>query len=251
VAFNFNDDDDWKYVVAICLFLACKREEEPRRLRDVINLAHMIDIITTSTSSSAAAPTTKPQNQQQQQQQQVVLQWNPTPPPLDDTYWAAKERMVQTEQRVLRWLAFDIAVSHPHRAVVLMLMMMEEEQEDDEDDEQQQEEDRHERLDRLRSAAFGRLNDALFSVAALQQPVLALAVAALTLAQASVPAQQPVEQKGKEDSSSSSSLSLLDDPKRWHKAAEGLDEQTRSCIRPALLCLQSATNSVAAAATSR
>ena len=109
-----------------------------------------------------------------------------------------------------------------------------------------QQEDRHERLGRLRSAAFCRLNDALFSIAALQQPVLALAVAALTLA--SLPAQR-VEQKGEGDSSSpSSSLSLHDDPKRWHKAAEGLDERTRSCIRPAMLCLQAATNCVAAAA---
>jgi hypothetical protein len=34
--------DDVQWLVAACLFLACKTEEEPRRLQDVINCANMI-----------------------------------------------------------------------------------------------------------------------------------------------------------------------------------------------------------------
>jgi len=205
-----DDDDDWKYVVPVCLFLACKREEEPRRLRDAINLAHMLDLA--------------PQQPYNNKEDCPLVVWKSTPPALDEAYWAAKERMVQTEQRVLRWLIFDVAVAYPHRAVVLLL-----------EDEailnkllpqrastisapKASKEDELPRA-RLMRAAFQRLHDALFSAAALQQPVLALAVAALTLAADSTCCE-------------------------WTES-DGLDSASLAAIRPATACLRAATDKLA------
>jgi len=168
-----HDDDDWKYVVAVCLFLACKREEEPRRLRDVINVAHMMDCNSNNNSTQ----------QQQQERSIVVVTWNPTPPLLDASYWAAKQRMVQTEQRVLRWLTLDVAVPHPHRAVVhLLLTYLNDGDDDSDDDNDNNSQQQQQRFQHLVRASVRRVNDSIYSSAALQQPVLALAVAAVQLA---------------------------------------------------------------------
>lgn len=80
--------DTW--IVAVCLLLACKREEEPRRLRDFINCAYLMQ--------------------------------NRPLPDLDDAYWEDKKKIVRTELIVLRWLEFDLVVSRPHRAVVAFLL---------------------------------------------------------------------------------------------------------------------------------
>jgi hypothetical protein len=42
VNFSSSDEEEVKLVVATCLFLASKTEESPRRLRDVINVAHRL-----------------------------------------------------------------------------------------------------------------------------------------------------------------------------------------------------------------
>jgi hypothetical protein len=84
------------YILAACLFLAAKVEEEPRRLRDVITIAHILKITTT--------PSTTTNNPQ------VQIKIQPEPPELDDDYWKSKEQMVQTEQHVL----FCIASASSH-----------------------------------------------------------------------------------------------------------------------------------------
>jgi Cyclin, N-terminal domain len=168
---SITDEDDsheeCKYVAAACLFLACKREEEPRRLRDLINFVHMVDWKSSLQPDDAiAAPT-------------VTVQWNPTPPDLDAGYWKSKDLLVQTEQRVLRLLAFDVAVSHPHRVVALLL--------NDENGVAGDESTSvvvDERRSQLLRMALRMLNDTVYSALALQQPVLPLAVAAVALAEA-------------------------------------------------------------------
>jgi hypothetical protein len=187
--------DHVRWVVAACLFLACKTEEEPRRLRDVINCANMIqweakdvepsnnggkevnrkrprisdrasgddenDPIQATSTSNAAGST------------RAIIQWDPQPPSLDETYWEGKETIVRTEQNVLRWLAFDTTVSHLHRAVLVIL--------------QQQQLFTQLSLSPetravLIAKAWRRLNDALFYVVALQHGILELAVASIYLA---------------------------------------------------------------------
>jgi len=104
----------------------------------------------------------------------TVLYCNPRPPDLDDGYWRDKERIVRVEQHVLRWLAFDCYVSHPHRAAVLMAERLFLAGVDSE-------KNRIER-DKVAQRAWRQLNDAIFSVEALGHAVLPLAAAAVDLA---------------------------------------------------------------------
>jgi hypothetical protein len=186
--------DAVQWVVASCLFLACKTEEEPRRLRDVINCAHMIRWEKEAISSSDRGTRKRPRNSGDAALQNdqtnastgisgkihatstvagpCTVQWDPQPPSLDETYWEGKETIVRTEQNVLRWLAFDTVVSHPHRAVIVILQQ-------------------HQQLSNntspetravLTAKAWRRLNDAVFSVAALQHGILEMATASVRLA---------------------------------------------------------------------
>jgi hypothetical protein len=151
-----NDGDEWKWIAAACLFLACKAEEEPRRLRDVINLAHII--LSTETQARATTPTetTVPHYQ---------LDFRRTSPSLNEKYWEAKKKIVETEQALLRWLSFDTSISHPHRAVILLT-----------------ENEPIQVTKTLAPIAFRLLNDALFHAPALAHGVLEMACAAVSLA---------------------------------------------------------------------
>ena len=113
-------------VAAACLFLGCKMEEEPRRIRDVINLSHILkfsfgDIeksVPTANEDDSDAPTKKSSSEP------VTIIELPSPPPLDETYWIAKEQMVSTEQHVLRMIQFDTSVCHPHRCVLIIMEIL-------------------------------------------------------------------------------------------------------------------------------
>jgi len=164
-------------VAASCLFLGCKVEEEHRRIRDVINLSHMLDFAgergdtckgtgvdakhasggPTNGGPAAAADDT------------IHIQEADAPPDLDDAYWKAKESIVATEQEVLRMLRFDVSVSHPHRAVLLILDGLGIDVTGDEGR-------------ALVKASFTALNDALFYPPALTLPALSLACGAIRLA---------------------------------------------------------------------
>jgi hypothetical protein len=114
---NDNDednDDDWPWIGAVCLFLACKTEEEPRRLRDVINMARMV------LSSSS---TSKDNSDNGNNKNKSILNMNLLKPPSlnEEAYWDSKRKAIETESIVLRWLGFDCSVSHPHRAVYWIL----------------------------------------------------------------------------------------------------------------------------------
>jgi hypothetical protein len=106
-----------------------------------------------------------------------VVTWDPDPPNLDDSYWKAKERIVDTEQHVLRWLAFDCSVSHPHRAVVLLVDRLL--------GDGQAADWSPARWSQLRReivcCAWQRVNDCVFSASALQHAVMPLAGAAVRL----------------------------------------------------------------------
>jgi hypothetical protein len=130
------EEDQSKWVLAACLFLAAKTENQARRLRDVVNCASQISF--------------------------DPISWNPQPPNLDEEYWKAKQQIIETEKIVLRWLAFDTVVSHPHRAVVVLL--------DPDPD------------PTVAVDAFKRLNNAIFYAKALTHPVMCLAGAAVQLA---------------------------------------------------------------------
>jgi hypothetical protein len=165
-----DQDDPWRWRVASLVFLACKTEEEHRRLRDLINLVRMI---AARTEDGLATTTT------------TTLIWQPDPPALDDAYWKDKERLVQAEQAVLRGLAFDVHVAHPHRLVVLLAQDCLSEVVGVETS----------MLQDWVPRAWRLLNASVWNVHALQQPTLALAVAALDEAiQMGHPADQPQQE---------------------------------------------------------
>mmetsp|Transcript_53019 Transcript_53019/g.128635 ORF Transcript_53019/g.128635 Transcript_53019/m.128635 type:complete len:402 (+) Transcript_53019:95-1300(+) len=202
---DHDNKDHWRWVAGACLFQACKAEEEHRRLRDIINAVHTVIQINNTNNTTV-------NNNDNNEKKCIVLSIDMTPPPLDDVYWASKRRLINEEQHVLRWLGFDVLVSHPHRAVLWII-----------DDQQQQPQEplnhdssisdkkisldnntshntefKSKKVDdmdkntdseqvptqnhQLSIMAFRRLNDGLFSVRALQHPTMVLACAALDLA---------------------------------------------------------------------
>jgi hypothetical protein len=158
---HLNNLPDSKWIWAACLFLACKAEEEPRRLRDVINLAHMLE---NNNDDSKKDNNVSPGNNN------LIISMASSPPSLDNNYWDSKKVIVTAEQSVLRWLGFDTTVMHPHRTVRLLLLS----QLQSSNSEQQQ--------NPLEPIAFRRLNDALFYTPALTHTCLELACAAIQLA---------------------------------------------------------------------
>lgn len=86
-------------VVAMgCVCLACKIEEAPRRVRDVINVfAHI----------------------------KQVRQGKPIKPVvLDAEYIALKNNVIKAERRVLKELGFCVHIKHPHKLIVMYLQLL-------------------------------------------------------------------------------------------------------------------------------
>jgi hypothetical protein len=134
----------YKWIGAACLVLGCKMEETSRRLRDFINVAVMLDFSLEPTADST-----------------VTIQSQP--PDLNSDYWKAKEDLVAAEQAVLRVLAFEVTISHPHRFVKLLLEPNSLKQSD------------------LLPGAWRRLNDSVFWAPALTHSSTELALAAIQL----------------------------------------------------------------------
>jgi hypothetical protein len=141
---NAEPSIDYKWIAAACLFLGTKTEEECRRLRDIINLVEMLEFGVSGENIRIKAVRA-----------------------LDDGYWSAKEKLVKTEQEVLRMLQFNVSVPHPHRAVAVLLS---------------QEAEFHSRQQELLPIAWQYLNQALFYAPALRHAVLTLACASIECA---------------------------------------------------------------------
>lgn len=175
------------WAAAACIFLACKAEEEPRRLRDIINVTHMIflppnEMSVKTKKKLGEVPTLNGTNQSTVDATSsggggaaaeiLTLQVNPEPPPLNEEYWAAKGTLVRMEQIVLRWLGFDVSVSKPHRMVAVLVqqppvseILLKGEIQPGE----------------LVSIAWRRINDSVFYAKALQHTALELATASIAL----------------------------------------------------------------------
>lgn len=144
----------YKWIGAACLLLGCKMEETSRRLRDFINVAIMLDFgLETNTDDS------------------TVVTIQSQPPDLNSEYWKAKEDLVAAEQAVLRVLAFEVTISHPHRLVKILL-----------------DPNKNKNVgaamyqpNLLLKNAWRRLNDSLFWAPALTHSSMELALAAIQL----------------------------------------------------------------------
>jgi len=221
-----DDDDDWPWIGAACILLACKAEEEPRRLRDVVNVARMVlsNVGSNRDKGNHRGGNGDGTNTNTNSNTNTTVVVNLTrPPALDDRYWESKQKTIETEQLVLSWLGFDCSVSHPHRAVHQILdrelaggriarrnrdgngnyngngngnseppnKRARATKESPDGTNRNHDSDHYRSRNQLLSLAFRRLNDALVYPEALRWGVTELACAALDLA-AEDPAQDPV-----------------------------------------------------------
>ncbi|XP_030633411.1 cyclin-L2-like [Chanos chanos] len=86
-------------VAMACVHLASKIEEEPRRVRDVLNVFHYL--------------------------KHSEGDRKPGPMPLDASYINLKSQVIKAERRVLKELGFCVHVKHPHKIIVMYLQVLE------------------------------------------------------------------------------------------------------------------------------
>ena len=253
------NNKDLKWVAAACLFLACKTEEQPRRLRDVINLAQMLfsssesledDDGGSGNSSNVNRSGSKKGKLLDDNEMAVatkIIKLQPKLlPDLNQEYWDCKKQIVKTEQDLLRWLSYDTSVSHPHRLVTILLL--------------EGETSSNNQSKLIIPFAFRRLNDGLFFQPALRHPILELAVAAIELAISEIEESGSESEDSKTqgddttDNTPSSSCmgtikTLLDKYyKRYklskedaHQAKQDLEEATKRLKRIAANCSRSSS----------
>ncbi|XP_031632440.1 cyclin-L1 [Contarinia nasturtii] len=90
--------DNMEITAMSCICLASKIEEAPRRIRDVINVFHLI--------------------------KQVRGQKPIHPMILDASYVSLKNQVIKAERRVLKELGFCVHVKHPHKLIVMYLQVL-------------------------------------------------------------------------------------------------------------------------------
>ena len=82
-----------------CIYLSSKIEENPRCIRDVMNVFYHIKLV---------------------QSGKVIK-----PMPIDENYYNNKNQVIKAERRILKELGFCVHVKHPHKIIFIYLQAME------------------------------------------------------------------------------------------------------------------------------
>lgn len=227
-------NEEWKQiknhlgqVASACLFLGCKMEEESRRIRDVINVSAVLDF--SGWNDSMTQQTTKP----------ITITESKHPPPLDESYWTAKENMVSTEQQVLRMLQFDALVCHPHRCVVIVMDTLgfgtgvDKSSANDGRGESTTSNNSlltPEQSERVICGAWRILNDSSLDARgrALVYPVIVLSCAAISLAASGLGVHPDSKTIGERNSEDTSTLKKIELPGFWWRALDVSTDEMNS-----------------------
>tara|TARA_B110000977_G_scaffold198761_1_gene284372 strand:- start:8560 stop:9840 length:1281 start_codon:yes stop_codon:yes gene_type:complete len=113
---------DVETVAATCVFLACKLEEQPRKVRDVINVFHRGKGVRNRGLNGTAGNTGTGNTSTSNNSSTDPLH------PLDtqsDQYDQLKCDLIRTERHALREFGFCVQVEHPHKFVLNYLRMFE------------------------------------------------------------------------------------------------------------------------------
>lgn len=180
--------------VAACLFVACKAENEPRRVRDVVSCALQLRVRVPSCEEDGSSSTNLSNTERKVP---VHVLWIPDPLdagseiPRVARYKETQQRLIDAEQRLLRWLGFDVQVSHPHRMVVLIVQYMTAMWLDRNSVDACRYSFHQTLMDQWRLDSWQRLNSAVFCVHCLGHDVASLACASMDLELPSLSASFP------------------------------------------------------------
>lgn len=89
---------DMEVIAISCIFVASKIEENPRMMRDVLNVFH---------------------HMKQIRNQKIIEPLN-----LDQSYMALNERVMNAECLILKVLGFCVHVKHPHKLILMYLQVL-------------------------------------------------------------------------------------------------------------------------------
>ena len=171
-------------VASACIFVACKIENQPRRIRDVVNMSHMLNFQGAAAAAAAAACSSSDKStttaEYEYHRGLVSIVEASSPPLLDEKYWEMKQKLVSTEQTLLRFISFDVQVSHPHRILVLLLNHLFNHK--NEEEVSPSSSSFRDMYTSLLQSAWRIINDTLFHPPCLRLPVITLVCASIQLA---------------------------------------------------------------------
>lgn len=103
-------DQRLAHLASASIFLACKLSNETRRIRDIINIHHMLSFdILSDDDNDDGIPN-------------VITVG--CPPLIDESYWEMKRQVVQNEQDLLRVIGFDVSIEFPHRVILAIFEVL-------------------------------------------------------------------------------------------------------------------------------
>jgi hypothetical protein len=225
------------FAIAACLFVACKVENEPRQLRDVVHCALQLRVRKQSYEMDGD-PSTRTSSTKRNDP--VLIAWNPTlldvgsstEPYSDARYKRAQQGVLAAEQLLLRWLGFDVQVSHPHRMVVLITQNMMTTWLGRNSDDDGSHFLFQTLMDQWRLDAWQRLNSAVFCADCLGHDVASLACASMDLELP--PTSASLEQISSNSFGSDSpndQRSILLFQADWYLAVPGVSKESVSAAR--------------------